>query len=74
MENAEVAVEGNYDMIDGIINNTPAPQENDIPAEEAPATISMSDLMGNVAIAEEIYDEQRKNAPQKEQKPVSIDD
>ena len=71
---AEELVEGNYDMIDGIINNTPAPQENDIPAEEAPATISMNDLMGNVAIAEEIYDEQKKDDPQKDKNPLSIDD
>ena len=71
---AEELVEGNYDMIDGIINNTPVQQENDIPAEEAPATISMSDLIGNVAIAEEIYDEQKKDDPQKDKNPLSIDD
>ena len=75
LENAEVAVEGNYDMIDGIINNTPPPKEAEKEqSNAAPATISMSLLFGNVDVANEIYAEQQKDNPKKEKNPMSIDD
>ena len=53
LHNTEIAIEGSYSSIDGVINNVP-PEKPPEEAErsEPPATISMSTLLSGAAIAE----------------------
>ena len=53
LRNTEIAIEGSYSSIDGVINNVP-PEKPPEKAErnEPPATISMSALLSGAAIAE----------------------